>query len=128
MKKTILFFALILGVCFTVSAKQKKEKVDGLAFEYLEYNYGKIPHNSDGICVFKFKNESKNPVTITNVKTSCGCTSPQWPKTPLEKGKSDEIQVKYNTAIVGAFTKTITVTTSADQSIVLTIKGEVEKK
>ena len=127
MKKTVLLFTLIMGVTFLSYSKEKKEKVEGLVFQQTEYDYGKISHNADGLCIFKFKNEAKVPITITNVRTSCGCTSPNWPKEPIAKGKTGEIQVKYNTAIVGPFSKTITVSTSAEQTIVLRIKGEVEK-
>lgn len=84
--------------------------------------------NADGKCVFKFTNKSAVPIVITNVKTSCGCTSPRWPKKPQAPATSNEIVVKYNTKLIGPFTKTITISTSAGQSILLTIKGEVTKE
>ncbi|MBN1463279.1 MAG: DUF1573 domain-containing protein, partial [Paludibacteraceae bacterium] len=78
--------------------------------------------------VFKFTNKSAAPIVITNVKTSCGCTSPRWPKKPILPAASNQIVIKYNTKLVGPFTKTITISTSAGQSILLTIKGEVSKE
>ncbi len=63
---------------------------------------------------------------ITDVRASCGCTTPQKPTEAVQKGKSDKIVVKYDTKRVGEFTKTITVTTNVStEPIILTIKGKV---
>lgn len=126
MKKLLVL--LLLSSAFVLSAKgPKKELKKGLEFETSVYDYGKIEKKSPGKCIFKFTNVDIVPVVISKVKTSCGCTSPLWPKTPIEPGDSGEIEVIYNTKLVGPFTKTITVSSSAGQSIVLMIKGEVLK-
>ncbi len=100
----------------------------GLEFEKTVHDYGKIKRKSDGTCKFKLKNVDTVPVVISNVKASCGCTTPVWPKGPIAPGDSAEVEVGYNTKFIGPFTKTILVSTSASQSILLTIKGEVLKK
>jgi len=66
---------------------------------------------------------------LTNVQASCGCTVPQWSKEPVQAGKMGVIKVKYNTRIPGTFLKTITVSSTAKNSmVVLSIKGKVTLK
>ncbi len=78
---------------------------------------------------FIFFNTGTAPLVISNVRSSCGCTVPQWPKSPILTGKKDSIRVEYNTKIKGAFNKSITVYTNTAEPVVeLTIKGNVVKK
>lgn len=97
-------------------------------FENTTHNFGKIEYNGDGTCEFIFKNTGKEPLLLTNVKASCGCTTPTWPKQPVETGKTGTIVVKYNTKITGAFTKSIRVYSNAKTNLVtLKISGTVAK-
>jgi len=69
-------------------------------------------HNEGDILdtIFKFKNNGEIPLVITKVKTSCGCTTPYWPKEPIKPGQSSEIKVRFNTNHKpGKQTKTITI-------------------
>jgi hypothetical protein len=59
---------------------------------------------------------------------ACGCTKPEYPETPITKGKKGIIKVTYNAANPGAFTKNVTVKfAGVAEPIVLTIEGEVLK-
>jgi len=85
-----------------------------------------IPYDSKEPFTFEFTNTGSEPVNIINVVTSCGCTKAKQPTEAVEKGKSSEIVVNYNTTRVGPFTKTITVSTDVSaEPIVLTITGNV---
>jgi|TARA_R110000737_G_scaffold117240_3_gene149965 hypothetical protein len=84
-----------------------------------------IAKGTDDMFSFEFKNTGNTPVLIQNVQTSCGCTTASKPEAPIAPGKKSEISVKYDTNRVGAFEKTITVTTNVGEPIVLTIKGNV---
>jgi len=97
-----------------------------ISFTETTHDYGTIKKGSDGLCVFTFKNTGKIPVVLSNVQASCGCTTPTWPREPVLAGKSGEITVKYNTANIGGFQKTITVNSNA-KTVVLTIKGSVQE-
>ena len=79
---------------------------------------------------FKFKNTGNQPVVIANVQASCGCTTPDWTKTPVLPGKTGIIKAMYNSAgRPGVFNKTVTVTSNAaEPSKVLSIKGTVLTK
>jgi hypothetical protein len=87
---------------------------------------GQIPQGTPKAIVYEFKNAGKTAVVITNVKGSCGCTATDYTKEPILPGKSAKITATYNAANKGAFTKTVTVTTSAETTPkVLTLKGTV---
>ena len=107
-----------------VKAKTPKPLI---TFKTLTLEVGEIPYGSQEPFVFEFKNTGKDPIIVTNVQTSCGCTTAEKPTEPVQKGKSSKIAVKYDTKRVGPFTKTITVTTNVQvEPIVLTIKGTVQ--
>ena len=87
---------------------------------------GQIPQGTPKAIVFEFKNTGKTAVVITNVKGSCGCTATDYTKEPILPGKSAKVTATYNAANKGAFTKTVTVTTSAETTPkILTLKGTV---
>jgi len=128
MKKSINFGIAFL-LMLSVGCSQTSES--GLNAEMtfkedLTFDFGKIKQNSEGVHEFEFKNTGKDPLIITNVKSSCGCTVPTYPNAPVKKGDKGVISVKYDTKRIGVFNKTITVYSNAKNSpIKLMIKGEV---
>ena len=95
-------------------------------------DYGTVSKDSDsGLRTFEFKNTGNEPLIITNVQSTCGCTVPTKPTEPIMPGKTGKIDVKYNMA-PGAIRKTITVESNAVNyeggRIPLKIKGEVVVK
>lgn len=111
----------------TTTAKVAKVDGAGMAFVSETIDYGTIAHNADGKREFVFTNNGTKPLIITNTQGSCGCTVPTSPKQPIAPGAKGVIGVKYATDRVGAFTKTVTVTSNADGQAtkILTIKGVV---
>jgi hypothetical protein len=98
-----------------------------IVFESLTHDFSTITVGGDGNCVFKFKNEGIAPLNLTNVQASCGCTTPSWTREPVMPGMSGEIKVHYDTNRMGTFSKTITVTSDAENSpVILKISGEVK--
>ena len=88
---------------------------------------GEIPQNKPKTIVFEFKNNGKSDVIISNAQGSCGCTATDYTKTPIKSGQSGTVSSTYNAAGIGAFTKTITVSTNIDAPKVLTLKGIVKE-
>ncbi|MBZ4043014.1 DUF1573 domain-containing protein [Flavobacterium hibisci] len=87
---------------------------------------GQIPQGTPKAIVYEFKNTGKTAVVITNVQGSCGCTATDYTKEPILPGKSAKVTATYNAANKGGFTKTVTVTTSAETTPkILTLKGTV---
>ena len=126
-----LFMSIVAAVAlsFSVSAqktaKAQKAPVAPITFKNTEVNKQNIAYGADETFTFDFKNTGKTPIIITNVQTSCGCTTANKPTEPVAPGKSSSISVKYDTKRVGDFVKTITVTTNVGDPVVLTIKGKV---
>jgi hypothetical protein len=139
MKKIVLLVMLtVLGVTSSNAQETTKKikatsskvaKVDGAGMVFVSetIDYGTIAHNADGKREFVFTNNGTKPLIITNTQGSCGCTVPTSPKEPIAPGGKGIIGVKYATDRVGAFTKTVTVTSNAEGQAtkVLTIKGTV---
>ncbi|HBF87108.1 MAG TPA: hypothetical protein DDX39_00590 [Bacteroidales bacterium] len=130
--KTI--FLTIVSFCFSAFAYTQETNTvvtdnpnaPEISFDKEAHDFGKIEKAGNGSCIFKFTNIGKEPLTLTNVKASCGCTTPYWPKEPIESGKSAEIKVKYDTNRIGKFSKTISVYSNAKTSMKrLKISGEV---
>ena len=95
-------------------------------FENTIHDYGTIKKNSNGSCKFIFKNTGNEPLVITNVKSSCGCTVPKWSKEAILPDKSGVIKIVYDTKRLGIISKTITVMSNAKTNPVeLLIKGTV---
>ncbi len=121
--------ALLFGSCGQAKKDAAKEGNNSeIQFENKTFDFGKIPFASDGTCTFRFKNVSDNPLVINVVRTSCGCTNPEWPKEVIQPDSSGVIKVSYNTRIPGTFHKGITVySNSVNSPVKLFIQGEVEQ-
>ena len=124
-----LLFFMASGLNVTAQDTKKGAKAPEILFDYLVYDYGTIYEGDPGECEFKFKNTGKEPLVLSNVYSSCGCTVPDWPKDPIMPGKTSTIKVKYNTR-VGGINKTITVISNAEENakVELRITGNVKKK
>ncbi|MBF9222374.1 DUF1573 domain-containing protein [Hymenobacter ruricola] len=101
-----------------------------MQFETDNHDFGNVPEGTMATHEFKFKNTGNQPVVIANVQASCGCTTPDWTKTPVLPGKTGIIKAMYSSAgRPGVFNKTVTVTSNAAEgSKVLSIKGTVLTK
>lgn len=155
MKKLAILLSVVIFTTFTVNAqlstaKQKsvkpvqKQEVKKetaaneqaenssaavIKFDKTTHDYGTIVQNGNGNCEFKFTNEGKEPLILTNVRSSCGCTVPTWPREPVLPGQSKVIKVKYDTKRLGVINKTIHVYSNAvTPSVTLRIKGKVVAK
>ena len=101
-------------------------------FENDVYDFGKVKDGEKVTHVFKFKNVGQEPLQILKIDASCGCTQPEWPKTPIEPGQSSEIKVVFDSENrVGVTSRQITIQSNAvlpsgaTGRYVLTLKGEV---
>jgi hypothetical protein len=97
-------------------------------WDVTDYDFGKtLLQNKPGNATFNLTNMGKEPVTITLVQPSCGCTSPKYTKEPIKPGEKGEVVLTYNAAISGFFSKSAQVKLNDGQKYQLTIKGEVQK-
>ena len=110
--------------------EEQSTKGPEIKFYKLVHDYGTILEGSDGECEFEFKNIGNEPLVLSNVHASCGCTVPTWPREPIMPGKTAIIKVKYATNRIGGFNKSVTVESNAVENprIVLQIQGTVKSK
>ncbi len=138
MKKAVFLLATMVFTVIGLSAQNAKSDENAaqnnpnapeISFEKTVHDYGTVPYKGDGGCEFKFTNTGKEPLILTNVRSSCGCTVPSWPREPILPGQSDVIKVQYKTNRIGRINKTITVQSNAkNKTVVLRIKGQVVKE
>lgn len=128
MKKvfTLVFLAAFALVVFSAGAQKPQ-----IVFENLEHDFGAFKE-SDGIqtATFKFTNKGDVPLVLSNVRASCGCTTPKWTREPIAPNGSGEIQVAYNPKNrPGSFNKTVMVSSNAENgTTVLRVTGRVEER
>src|SRR3954471_17407266 len=108
MKKVLTALALIavLPVFAQTSTNAPAAPVE---FKALKHTFGKVEQGKPVTTTFSFVNTSDKPVIIESATAGCGCTTPEYPKEPVLKGKEGTIKVTYNAASMGTFTKTVTV-------------------
>ena len=118
--------AIVITGCTANPEEKAKGHGQEIWFEESLHDYGEIEQDSDGTWSFVFKNLGTEAIIINRVRSTCGCTVPDWPREPIEPGASGEISVIYNTATTGTFLKSVIVYSSAANSPVkLQIKGKV---
>ena len=118
-------------LCMALAAVAMMAQDPVITFEKTEHDFGKINEGDGRVSVvFNFKNEGMAPLVLSNVRASCGCTTPTWTKEPVEPGQSGSITVTYNpNGRPGRFQKTVTITSNAtDPTKKVYIKGEVIPK
>ncbi|GAB4330815.1 MAG: DUF1573 domain-containing protein [Flammeovirgaceae bacterium] len=99
-----------------------------ISFKETTFDFGTIKQGDKVNFTFEFKNEGKVPLIISDVKPSCGCTTPDWTKSPVAPGESGKIDVEFNSSgKSGIQVKNITVLANiAEGSKVLQLKGNIE--
>ncbi|MBO7128500.1 MAG: DUF1573 domain-containing protein [Prevotella sp.] len=122
MKK--IFIMTLLLICGMTSAMAQEIK-----FDKLTHNFGTFSEKDPVVtCVFTFTNAGDAPLIINQAVASCGCTVPEYTKTPIQPGEKGEIKVTYNGTgkFPGHFKKSITVRTNGKVEMTrLYIEGDM---
>lgn len=78
-------------------AVTKPEEAAGMTFEEELFDFGTVKEGDIVEHVFSFTNTGKVPLVISDARSTCGCTVPDWPKDPIEPGAKGQIKVKFDT-------------------------------
>ena len=117
----LLIITLLIFSCDTSSNYAE------ISFEKESYDFKFITHRKPVEAIFKFVNSGKHDLLITDIKTSCGCTIPNWFKEKIKPGKKGEVKIIYDAERLGRFNKTIVVFYNGEKkSKTIEIKGFVE--
>lgn len=133
MKKVFASLLLIAASAVAVHAQK------GAKFEFKDkndtYDFGTVKEGEKVVHVYEFKNVGDQPLQILRAEAGCGCTTPEWPKTPVMPGKTGTVKVTFNTAgKPGPAIKEVTLKSNAvlaDKSkerYTITLKGNVTAK
>ena len=124
--KKILFMTLLL-ICGMTSAMAQKPA--NIKFDKLTHNFGTFSEKDPIVtCTFTYTTTGGSPLIINQAVASCGCTVPEYTKTPVKPGEKGEIKVTYNGTgkFPGHFKKSITIRTNgAVEMTRLYIEGDM---
>jgi hypothetical protein len=100
-----------------------------MTFEKTEHDFGTIVADSKVNYSFQFKNTGEADLIITRAVGSCGCTIPEYPKTPIKAGESAKIDVSFNSAGKhGNQQKSVTISTNTKAGVEsLSIKASIKE-
>ena len=123
-----LFLLIVTLFCATSLWAEKGAQI--IAKE-LTYDFGAIAE-ANGLAshVFTIQNTGDEPLVITRITASCGCTRPEWSKAPIAPGKTAEVKISFDPkGRPGPFYKTISIYSNGKKgSYNLAIKGTVTPK
>ena len=122
MKNLIIVIVAIFAIALPMNAKKKSGAIITFAetthdFGYIQESGGAVSHQ------FTFTNTGTKPLIIVSAHASCGCTKPEFPKKPIEPGKTGIVKITYKPKNrPGALDKTVSITSNA-KTVHLRIRG-----
>lgn len=128
----VFIFSIFLPALLVTFPGKSANNIDTIVvFEHLSHDFGKI-HEEEGPAIYRFSfiNNGRQPVVITDVKASCGCTTPSWTKDTVPPNGEGYVAARFNPHNrPGAFQKKLEISTNiSDKKIQLQIKGVVVAK
>jgi len=116
--KKYFFLFVMLGLAaqgFAQETSTAKSNGPVITFEKKVHDFGDISQGDKVEETFKFTNTGNEPLIITNVQVTCGCTTPKgWPRDPIAPGSKGELTVAFNSAgKMGRQNKVVTVVSNA---------------
>ncbi len=121
---TIIILSLLLTLQLLAATPR-------LAVDQPTFNFGAVPQGKKVDHVFTFTNKGDAPLTIEQVRTSCGCTAANTAARLIEPGKKGEIKVTFDsTNYAGTISKTVFVHSNDPQVPIysLILQGTVSEE
>ncbi|PHK22397.1 hypothetical protein VF12_38325 [Nostoc linckia z15] len=145
MKRSALMLVVMASLAVTVSCKENAAlKIDDatakkaelahaeagkmpvIKFETIDHDFGTIAEGQKVEYTYKFTNTGTGDLVINNAKASCGCTVPDYTKTPVGPGESGEVKVVFDSSGKGGMQqKTVTITANTEKETTLNFKANV---
>jgi Protein of unknown function (DUF1573) len=117
------FFVIVLGMIVAAAAiaqsttpvTPKATSGPVITWDKATHDFGDMQAGDKVEYTFKFTNTGNEPLIITNVTVTCGCTTPKgWPRDPIASGAKGEINIAFNSlGKSGKQNKVITVVSNA---------------
>ena len=103
-----IFSLLLFSIILTVNLSGQSDRV----IEWLTpqtHEFGDLEKGVPVIHIFTFKNITDEPITVENIRTTCGWTAPEWSYDPILPGAESEIKVEFDAHKAQGFRKRILV-------------------
>ena len=122
-KRNVLLTVLFLLMCNISVNAEKKHKIRYI--NNTTANTGILPKsNKKVVAVFEFCNVTHKKIAITEVRTSCGCTSVHYPKSAITPGSKVKIYVDVRTKYMhGQFIESALIKFDDGSSQILRVEG-----
>ena len=100
-----------------------------ISFKKTSHDFGIVKEGTKVFWNFRFTNKGDKDLILNRVKADCGCTVPEYPKTPIAPGEEGKIKVTFDTkGRSGMQVKKVSVLSNSSRpTTVLSIKAVVEK-
>jgi hypothetical protein len=111
----------------TTGQTTSAENTAVMSFQETEYDFGTIKEGEVVEHVFKFTNTGRTPLVIESASASCGCTAPDWTKTPVAPGEEGQVKVRFDSRNKpGQQSPTVTIRANTEPNIMrIFMKGNV---
>lgn len=77
-------------------ATNNTQVLTNLALSEPEFDFGKIKKGDKVEHVYEVTNTGKNPLIISSVVPTCGCTVPEFTKDPIMPGQKGKVTLKFD--------------------------------
>jgi hypothetical protein len=126
--KSVITLTVLLSLS-AAAFSQADASRPAMAFADTTFHFGQIPQGTPVTHIYRFTNTGTAPLIISNVQVQCGCTSPEWTKSPVLPGETGYVAAQFNAAAMGHFSKFVTVISNATKTQQkLYFSGEVVTK
>ena len=89
-------FSLFIVLLSSASVYAQVNNGPDFKFDETKHDFGDIIQGDKVEHSFKFTNSGKEPLVISRIVTTCGCTAPTWSKEPIKPGESGKIKIVFN--------------------------------
>ena len=119
MRTKTIIIALASAVSMQMNAQETKTKNKVI-------DLGQVVYRMPVTAEFELINEENKSLRISQVRSSCGCTTVDFPQTNIAAGQTYKVGATYDAKQMGHFEKQVCLYFEDDQSpIMLTLKGVV---
>jgi hypothetical protein len=117
MKKIILFVIFLVSGIISIAQTAPSQNGPAIKLAETSHDFGDIYQGEKVSYIYAFTNIGNEPLILSEVITTCGCTAPSWDKSPVMPGESGEIQIVFNSENkMGRQNKGITILSNAINS------------
>ena len=130
MKKIFMLLPALFAVVLlnaqntTVNTPAPPDVAKFVEFKETDHDFGKIPQGKPAEFDLFMKNISSDSIKIDNVQVGCGCTTPKYEHGPYAPGETFKVTVGFNAAVMGPFSKVITIHFGGGMDKVIRFHGE----